>query len=62
MSNPNIMYWNCGSGIIKKLDTIRWHLSNDQPDIFFVAEADILKDLPIPRLCFPSVNHFTAEK
>jgi len=45
MENPDIIYWNCGSGLQKKnLHQIKWYLENKQPEIFLVAEADLLRD------------------
>jgi len=41
MPKPSIFYWNCGSGILKKLDHIKWTLTHLSPEILFVAEADI---------------------
>jgi len=50
--SADFLYWNCGSGILKKLDTIKWHLENVRPEVFFVAEADITqgKDLGVFRM------------
>lgn len=37
-------YWNCGSGLIKKLHIIKDLVEKDKPDAFFVSESDVLSD------------------
>ncbi len=43
-------YWNCASGFIRKWDTIKELLSNEQPDVFFVAEADLANGFDLSML------------
>jgi len=38
----NCIYWNCGSGIVKKLSCIHDLLDNVKPLICFISECDIL--------------------
>jgi len=42
MNRLSINYWNCGAGLLKKLDIIKNEIEKDQPQIFFVAESDLL--------------------
>lgn len=51
-SKPIVFYWNCGAGLLKKLDHIKWTLAHLSPDILFIAEADISnhKDLGVFRV------------
>ncbi len=37
------LYWNCASGFLKKWDCIKGIITDESPDIFFVAEADLAK-------------------
>jgi len=47
-----ILYWNCGSGIVRKLVFIKHYLDTLKPSLFFVAESEILNDRDLS--CF---NH-----
>jgi len=38
------VYWNCGSGIIKKLHLVKDIIDKDKPKAFFVSESDVLSD------------------
>jgi len=37
----NILYWNCGSGLLRKLDFIKSIITEQDLDAFFIAEADV---------------------
>lgn len=39
-----IYYWNCASGLLRKIDYIRELIKQDNVDLFFVAESEIRYD------------------
>ena len=41
MKNLNLGYWNCGSGILNKLDLIKDIISVNKLDILFISETNI---------------------
>jgi len=41
MEKLNIFYWNCASGIVKKIDFIKQTIRDKGAHIFFIAEAEV---------------------
>jgi len=47
MSGLSVIYWNCASGIIKKLDYMKRIIEQKKADLFFIAESEIPKGMDL---------------
>lgn len=41
----DIIFWNCANGIVAKIDFIKHYLLSMKPELMFVTEAEIKRDL-----------------
>lgn len=55
-----INYWNCGSGLLKKLDLVKEMIDENKIDIFFIAEAEVRLEFDLGCLSHDGYNLFTS--
>ncbi len=48
-----VSYWNCGSGLVRKWDFIKSYIDENEPDIFYIAEADLTANTDVRFLKVP---------
>jgi len=55
-----VQYWNCGSGILRKLDFIKEQVRENNLDLFFISEAEIKSNSNIECLNMPDYKVLVA--
>jgi len=60
INKPNIIYWNCASGIFNKIDIIKHKLTEHKPDVLILAEADLNLNMNLKVLEISGYNFATS--
>jgi len=56
-----VCYWNCGSGLLKKIDFVRDQIVGKNVDAFFIAESEIKKESDLDCLNIQNYNIHLAD-
>jgi len=51
-----VCYWNCGAGLLKKIDFVRELIAGKNVDAFFIAESEIKGDVDLGCLNIQNYN------
>lgn len=49
----SVVFWNCANGLVPKLDFVEFYLNSIKPELMFVFESELKKDMDYSCLAIP---------